>query len=260
MTTMTDYVHALATIDPVGSATLTIRNAGSLNILSTPVIQDLTQALKELGRVERVRTLIIRGSGDKAFVAGADINEMATLDRNSAVTFIKGLRDLCETTRMFPTPVIARIPGWCLGGGLEFAMACDVRIAATGTQFGMPEVKIGLPSVIHAALMPRLIGGAHASWLLLSGENINTEQALQWGLISEIVHLAELDQRIMTIASAFAALGPNVLKQQKTLLRRWEHLSLPEAIADSVQEFGQAFETGEPQQFMNAFLAQKSRK
>jgi enoyl-CoA hydratase/carnithine racemase len=157
-------------------------------------------------------------------------------------------------------PVIARISGWCLGGGLELAMACDVRVAAFNTQFGMPEVKVGIPSVIHAAMMPKLIGQARASWLLLSGENISTEQAVQWGLIHEAVALTELDQRIATIANNFAALGPAVLKQQKALLRRWEQLSLSDAIADSVQEFGKAFETGEPQKFMNQFLAHKQAK
>jgi enoyl-CoA hydratase/carnithine racemase len=139
-------------------------------------------------------------------------------------------------------------------------MACDVRIAAQGTQLGMPEVKVGIPSVIHATLMPRLIGEARASWLLLSGENIDAELALQWGLINESVPLTDLDQRVATIASNFAVLGPAVLRQQKALLRRWEQLSLPDAIADSVQEFGKAFDTGEPQKFMNEFLAHKQAK
>ncbi len=257
MKTLVSSTHALATVDSTGVATLTIREAGTLNILSTPVILDLTNALNELVHAAEVRVLIISGSGDKAFVAGANINEMSTLNRKSAVTFISGLRDLCEATRVFPTPVIARIPGWCLGAGLELAMACDIRIAAQGTQLGMPEVKVGIPSVIHATLMPRLIGQAQATWLLLSGENIDAEQAQQWGLINESVPLTNLNQRVTEIANNFAALGPAVLRQQKALLRRWEQLSLPDAIGDSVQEFGKAFETGEPQKFMNDFLEHK---
>lgn len=257
MKTLVSLTHALATVDASGVATLTIREAGTLNILSTPVIQDLTNALNELSHAPEVRCLIFRGSGEKAFIAGANINEMAKLNRKTAVVFISVLRDLCEATRMFPTPVIARIPGWCLGAGLELAMACDVRVAAQGTQLGMPEVKVGIPSVIHATLMPRMIGQTQAAWLLLSGENIDAEQALQWGLINESVPLSDLDQRIATIASNFAALGPAVLKQQKALLRRWDQLSISDAIADSVQEFGKAFETGEPQKFMNDFLEHK---
>lgn len=257
MKTLISLTHALATIDTRGIATLTIREAGTLNILSTPVIQDLTNALNELAHMTDLRCLVFRGSGDKAFIAGANINEMSALNRKSAVAFISGLRDLCEATRTFPVPVIARIPGWCLGAGLELAMACDIRITALGTQLGMPEVKVGIPSVIHATLMPRLIGQAQATWLLLSGENIDAEQALQWGLINESVSLTTLDQRITEIANNFAALGPAVLRQQKALLRRWEQLSISDAIADSVQEFGKAFETGEPQKFMNDFLEYK---
>lgn len=254
-----DLKYAVAHIDQSGVATLSFRDAGSLNILSSPVIKDLTSALNQLAQRSEVRTLILRGSGDKAFVAGADISEMAQLNRESAMQFITGLRDLCEATRSFPVPVIARIPGWCLGGGLELAMACDVRIASSGTQFGMPEVKVGIPSVIHATLMPKLIGEARAAWMLLSGENIGADQALDWGLINEIVSLEQLDSHVLSIANKFAALGPAVLRQQKTLLRRWEKLSLTDAINDTVQEFGKAFETGEPQKFMNEFLEHKRK-
>ena len=259
MKTLISLTHAQAMVDPQGIATLTICDAGALNILSTPVIRDLTDALNELAHAPEIRTLILKGTGDKAFVAGANINEMANLNRQSAITFISNLRDLCEAARIFPVPVIARIPGWCLGGGLELAMACDVRIATHGTQFGMPEVKVGIPSVIHATLMPRLIGHAHAAWMLLGGENISTEKALQWGLINEAVNPEELDARVLSIANNFATLGPAVLRQQKTLLRRWEQLSLPDAIADSVQEFGKAFDTGEPQMFMTDFLEHKAK-
>jgi enoyl-CoA hydratase/carnithine racemase len=258
MKTPISLKHAQATINPKGIATLTILEAGSLNILSTPVIRDLREALNQLAQMSEIRTLILRGTGDKAFVAGANIHEMTTLTRQSAITFISNLGNLCEAVRMFPTPVIARIPGWCLGGGLELAMACDLRIAAQGSQFGMPEVKVGIPSVIHATLMPRLIGHAHATWMLLSGENIDTEKALQWGLIHEAVRPEEQDVRIAAIAENFAALGPAVLRQQKSLLRRWEQLPLVEAIADSVQEFGKAFDTDEPKTFMAKFTAHKA--
>ena len=260
MNTVIDLRHAHAELDASGVAILSIREAGTLNILSTPVIQDLTAALNRLALQNDVRALILRGSGNKAFVAGADISEMSKLTRETAVQFISGLRDLCEAVRSFPVPVIARIPGWCLGGGLEFAMACDVRIASHGTQLGMPEVKVGIPSVIHASLMPKLIGESRAAWMLLSGDNIGSDQALNWGLINESVPLEELDTRTLTIAQNFAAIGPAVLRQQKTLLRRWEKLSLTDAINDSVQEFGKAFETGEPQKFMNQFLEHKRKK
>lgn len=243
-----------------GIATLTIVEAGKLNILSTPVITDLCAALAELAKDSSLHALVIRGSGDHAFIAGADIKEMAQLDRQRAEVFISHLRDLCNAVRHFPVPVIARIPGWCLGGGLEFAMACDIRITADKAQLGMPEVQVGIPSVIHAALMPRLIGDARAAWLLLTGELIDAPTATNWGLINEAVPMEQLDQRIDEITQAFCKLGPAALRQQKTLLRRWEKLTLDEAIEDSVAEFGLAFDTGEPAKFMNEFLANKEKK
>lgn len=251
------FPHAHAEIDAAGIATLTMRDAGVLNILSTPVINGLREALAALRDDETVRVLVLRGAGDRAFVAGADIAEMAALDEERARGFISNLRDLCNAVRHFPVPVIARIPGWCLGGGLEFALACDLRVSADHAQFGMPEVKVGIPSVIHAALMPQLIGAANSAWMLLTGELIDARRALAWGLVNEAVPEAELDQAVRKLAEAFAALGPAALRQQKKLLRRWETMSVDEAIEDSVGEFGAAFNTGEPQKFMNEFLANK---
>src|SRR6266853_1899391 len=119
-------------------------------------------------------------------IGGADIKEMAKHDQASAEKFITGLRDLCEAARAFPAPVIARMPGWCLGGGLEFAAACDFRIAAHDARFGMPEVRVGIPSVIHAALLPRLIGWGRARWLVMTAENIDAPTALAWGLVDAV--------------------------------------------------------------------------
>ncbi|KOF53164.1 MULTISPECIES: enoyl-CoA hydratase [unclassified Achromobacter] len=249
--------HARAALDGDGIATLTIAQAGALNILGTPVIQDLRRALAALREAPAVRALVVRGESDRAFVAGADIAEMAALDEESARAFISGLRGLCDDVRLFPAPVIARIPGWCLGGGLEFALACDLRVCSENAQFGMPEVKVGIPSVIHAALMPRLIGAANSAWMLLTGELIDARRAREWGLVHEVARPEALDGAVQGLASRLAACGPAAMRQQKTLLRRWESLPVDEAIDDSVAEFGKAFNTGEPQKFMQEFLARK---
>jgi enoyl-CoA hydratase/carnithine racemase len=256
MTEILRLPHAHASLDAKGIACLTIQTNNHLNILGSPVVTDLIAALAQLAQRPEIRVLVLRGTGDKAFVAGANIKEMASLDRQGAETFITGLRDLCEAVRHFPASVVARIPGWCLGAGLELAMACDLRVAADGTQFGMPEVKVGIPSVIHATLLPRLISPTHASWMLLSGELIGSEQALSWGLVNESVSLAQLDTRIDAITAAFAALAPAAVKQQKRLMRRWEKLPLTDAINDTVSEFGAAFETGEPAQYMGHWIKQ----
>ena len=114
--------------DPRGVVRLTICNAGSLNILGTPAISGVREGLETLATDRNIRVLIIAGQSEKSMIGGADIKEMAKLDQASAEKFITGLRDLCEAVRAFPAPVIARMPGWCLGGGLEVAAACDFRI------------------------------------------------------------------------------------------------------------------------------------
>nr|WP_315597382.1 enoyl-CoA hydratase [uncultured Cupriavidus sp.] len=249
--------HAAVEVDERGIATVTIREAKSLNILSTPVIADLTSAVQALAERKGVRVLVVRGTGDKGFIGGADINEMAALTRETAEVFISGLRDLCNALRHFPVPVIARMPGWCLGGGLELALACDIRVASDDAQLGMPEVKVGIPSVIHAALMPRLIGNARTAWFLLTGEIADAAQSLSAGLVSQVVPLANLDAEVTRVAELLASFGPQVVRQQKRLLREWEEAPLDDSIENSVTEFGLAFETGEPQEHMASFINRK---
>ena len=253
MTTLIDLHHAHATLQANGVATLSFRNAGSLNILSSPVLTDLAQAFDTLAQDERIRVLVLRGTGDKAFVAGADIKEMRGLNEHNAAAFITRLRTVCEAARQFPTPVIARLPGWALGGGLELACACDIRVASNRVQCGMPEVKVGIPSVIHAALLPRLIGAARTQWLLLTGDNIDAAQSLQWGLLDYVVTPDRLDDEVNRLAHQLAGYGPQALRQQKRMLRAWESQSIDAAIEDSVQEFANAFKTGEPQAYMASF-------
>ncbi|HTY30558.1 enoyl-CoA hydratase-related protein, partial [Mycobacterium sp.] len=142
------------------SLTIELVNSKPLNIFGTGAIEELTKAFGVVGRDGDVRVVVLRGAGEKAFIGGADINEMVALDRSSAEVFIRRLAGLCEAIRDCPVPVIARLAGWCLGGGLEVAMSCDLRIAESGAKFGMPEVAVGIPSVIHSALMPALIGAS----------------------------------------------------------------------------------------------------
>jgi enoyl-CoA hydratase len=236
--------HADVVVE-AGIGTLTITDAKSANVLGSPVVADLRAALAELAATD-LRVLVLRGTGDRAFVAGADVHEMAGLEPASAEVFIDGLRELCEAVRLFPVPVVCRMPGWTLGAGLELAMACDLRIAADDARFGMPEVALGIPSVIHAALMPRLIGAARSSHMLLTGESIDAATALTWGLVDEVVPLDVLDARVAEHAERFAGFGPHVLRQQKRLLREWQGQTLEEATRASVREFGAAFTTGEP--------------
>jgi len=243
-----------------GVSTIELINSKTLNIIGSPAISALTEALQTAGLDPDVRVVVLRGSGDSAFIGGADINEMVKLDQDSGQVFIRRLAGLCEAIRECPVPVIARLAGYCLGGGLEVAMSCDLRIAETGARFGMPEVAVGIPSVIHAALMPALIGAGHSAWMLLTGETIDAATALAWGLVHEAVAPDALDARIAQLTTRLGGFGPAAVRQQKRLLNKWFDMSLHAAVEASVAEFGTAFLTGEPQRHMQAFLDRKSRK
>ena len=236
---------------------LTICNAGPLNILGSRAIEAVREGLEALAPDSQIRVLVVAGESPKSMIGGADIKEMARLDQKSAENFISGLRDLCEAARTFPAPVVARVPGWCLGGGLEFAAACDFRVAANDAQFGMPEVRVGIPSVIHAALLPRLIGFARARWLVMTAENIDAATALSWGLVDVVAAEGGLDAAVEKLVDNLLKCGPEALRAQKLLIRQWEELPLTEAIDLSVGTFGRAFLTDEPKRLMQAFIDRK---
>jgi enoyl-CoA hydratase/carnithine racemase len=155
--------------------------------------------------------------------------------------------------------VIARIEGYALGAGLEIAASCDLRVAADSAKFGMPEVKVGIPSVIEAALLPRLVGWGRARRLLYTGEIIDAGTAERWGLVERVVAPSELEAAIEEWAAAILAAGPQAIRLQKALIGEWEELSLAEAIERGIEAFAGAYETREPAERMGAFLRRKSR-
>ena len=243
-----------------GVVTVELVNAKSMNILGSAAIEELTAEFRRLSREDGCRVVVLRGSGDKAFIGGADINEMAGLDQAAGEAFISRLAALCEAVRACPSPVIARLSGWCLGAGLEVAVSCDLRVAGTGATFGMPEVTVGIPSVIHAALIPAMIGASRAAWLLLTGETIDAGTAANWGLVHDVVPDGDLDARIAQLAARMAGLGPEAVRQQKRLLNEWIDMTPRRAIEDSVTQFGLAFLTGEPQRYMARFIERQAAR
>lgn len=249
--------HCGVTRDDRGVVRLTICNAGSLNILGSPAITAVREGLQDLANDPAIRVLVLAGESEKSLIGGADIKEMATLDPTSAETFISNLAALCEAVRQFPAPVIARLPGWCLGGGLEVAAACDIRIAAHDSKFSMPEVRVGIPSVIHAALLPRLIGWGRARWLIMTAETIDAPTALAWGLVDTVAQQGGLDDAVEHTVKSLLACGPQALRAQKALLREWEDLPLKESVQVSIGAFGRAFLTDEPKRLMQGFIDRK---
>ncbi len=238
-------------------AHLTIDNRYKLNILDNGLIAELRGAIDRVAADGAVRALVLRGAGEGAFIGGADVREMAVLDPAGAREFITGLHGVCAGLRALPVPVIARIQGYCLGAGLEVAVSCDLRLAADNAIFGMPEVLVGIPSVIEAALLPLLIGMGRARELVLTGRRIDAAEAESWGLVQRVVPAHALDGAIDGWLDDILACGPEALRIQKALIREWERRPLDEAIEAGIDAFAEAYESDEPRRMMRAFLDRK---
>lgn len=238
-------------------AYLSVENSAKLNTLNVVNMTAFVETVEPLGRREDLRAVVLTGAGDKAFIGGADIFEMATLDAAHAQAFITLVHRTCDCLRALPVPVIARVNGYALGAGLEVAAACDLRIASTNAVFGMPEVKVGIPSVVEAALLPGLIGWGRTRELLLFGENIDAATALAWRLVEQVVAPAGLDAAVEARLVSLLANGPQAVRLQKQLIRQWEDLTLSQAVSRGIESFTQAYAGDEPHRMMAKFTQRR---
>lgn len=242
-------------------ARLVIDNPAKLNALSLGLMGEIVAAVEAAGARPHLRALVVTGSGERAFTGGADIDEMARLATPAeARRFISALHGCCAAVRACPAPVIARINGYCFGAGLELAAACDLRIAADEAVLGMPEVRLGIPSVIEAALLPQLIGWGRTRRLLLTGENISAATALAWGLVDDAAPGRQLDEAVRRTLEAILACGPQAIRAQKALISAWERLPLAEAIETGIEAFADAWTTDEPRRMMSAYLTGRAAR
>ena len=249
----------LLAIDSRGVARLTVDNQRKLNVVGSALLDDFRRQVEMLGRDDTLRAVVVTGAGSKAFIGGADIQEMARLDEKSARTYITRLHRACDALRRLPFPSIARISGYALGAGLEIAAACDLRIASTTARFGMPEVKVGIPSVIEAALLPALIGWGRTRRMLLAGEIHTARQAESWGLVDQVSTPKGLDKAVAATVESILKAGPAAIRLQKKLIRQWEDLTVNAAIEAGIDVFAEAYSTHEPRRMMQAFLNRPKR-
>ena len=236
-------------------ARITLDRAAKLNALNRALMGEIIEAMTALAGDPALRLAIVTGAGGRAFVGGADIDELAALDADSARGFITAVHVCCDAFRHLAAPVIARIDGYTLGAGLELAAACDFRIASNRSVFGMPEVRIGLPSVVEAALLPALIGPARTRKLLLTGDNIGADTALAWGLVDEVVPPSGLDAAVETFAASILGAGPYAVRLQKSLILDWEEMHTNAAVDRGIDGFVEAFATDEPRRMIDAARA-----
>jgi enoyl-CoA hydratase len=237
-------------------ARLTIDNASKLNSLDRALMAEIIEAAEGLAADPQLRLVVLTGAGGRAFVGGADIGEIAALDPESARDFITLVHRCCDAFRRMPVPVIARIDGYALGAGLELACACDLRVASGRALFGMPEVRIGVPSVVEAALLPNFIGQGRARRLLLTGETIGAADALAWGLVDVVAPPETIDEAVEAIARPILAAGPNAIRLQKSLILDWEELPTAAAVQRGIECFVNAYDTDEPARMSGAMLAE----
>ena len=192
----------------------------------------LTGALQNLDP-QGLRVAVIAGRG-RNFCGGADAAELNALVPANAGAFVEKIHQVCKAIRALPVPVVARLHGAVIGAGLEIAAACDLRVAAEGSKFSMPEVKLGIPSVVEAALLPRLMGSGRAAWLVLTGDAIDARRALEWGLVEEIGDGGNLVEKLRSN-------DPQALRIQKQLLQLWDEAPLATSIAASIERFAHSY-------------------
>ena len=239
-------------------AYVTVDNAAKLNSLSSEVMDQFIDRFRGLAADLALRAVVVTGAGDKAFIGGANIDEMAALDSPQAArAFILKVHGCCDAIRQTPVPVIAAVNGWCLGAGLEVAASCDLRLAADTAQFGMPEVKLGIPSVVEAALLPSLIGWGRTRRILMTGETFGAAEALAWGLIEEAHPPALLLAAVENLLDKLLAAAPRAVRLQKALIQTWEDAPISRAITAGVDAFEDAWTTAEPANAMARFLAER---
>jgi enoyl-CoA hydratase/carnithine racemase len=232
-----------------GIARIFLNRPQKVNALDSALLDALATTVGSLSADPALRVVVLAGRGN-AFCGGADVNELAALDPHSAREFITRIHRACDAIRRLPVPVVAQLHGAVIGAGLELAASCDLRIAADGTRFAMPEVRLGIPSVVEAALLPRLVGSGRAAWLVLTGEAIDARRAHDWGLVEMLCAVDELDQTVATTVKQLLIGDREALRVQKQLLRDWDEQPLSASIAASIERFAAIYGTGIPNRLM----------
>jgi enoyl-CoA hydratase/carnithine racemase len=236
-------------------ATVTLNRPEARNALGRALVAELRTTLGELGGDGSLRALIVAGTRESsAFCAGADLVERTTMSAGERIDHLNAIAAVCEELAAFPTPVIAAVHGYALGGGTEVALACDIRIAADNAVFAMPEVSVGLiPGAGGVTRLPKLVGAGRARELMFSGRRIDAIEAERIGLVEQVVPLADLENVVMTIAETIAGHAPLAVRALKRALLASDNLPLASATAAVLAERQPLDETRDYVEGMTAF-------
>ena len=238
-------------------ATITINRPEKLNALNAETRKQFVETLRDLQEDDAVRVAVVTGAGEKAFVAGADIGEFE--GRKPVDQFrVMNEPSVYQAVDAFPKPIIAAINGYCLGGGCELAMACDIRIASDVARFGQPEINLGIiPGGGGTQRLPRLVGLGNAFKLLYSGESITAEEALRIGLVDEVEPGDALMARVRELTGIIAQKSPVALELIKRAVRASLRMPLDEGLRHEISLFGLAFSSEDKEEGVRAFLEKR---
>ena len=240
-------------------ALVTIDNP-PMNALASALLEELEAEIEALDADDDVRAIVLRGAGDRAFVAGADIKEFPAL-RESATEggSARGIQRVGHRIDAARTPFVAAIRGFCLGGGLELAMCCDVRVCADDARLGQPEIKLGLiPGGGGTQRLPRLVGQGRAMLLNLTGEFVDAETAYAWGLVEKVVPVDELVSAALEVAGQIAAQSPHAVAVLRELARTTRDLPLEEGLRREADGFVRCLRSEDGAEGVAAFIEKRS--
>jgi enoyl-CoA hydratase len=241
-------------------AVITFNRPKVLNALNAATLEELSSALEDVAADPEVRVILLTGAGPKAFVAGADITELAALDAETGRAYARRGQELFRCIETLGKPVIACIHGFALGGGCELAMACTIRLASDAAKLGQPEVKLGVIAGFGGTQrLPRLVGPSAALKLLLSGEIISAEEALRIGLVDEVLPgTDQLMARAEALAMEIAANAPIAIERTLLAVDSGLDRSLEDGLAEEARHFGQCCATQDKAEGTAAFLAKRA--
>ena len=239
---------------------ITIDRPKALNALNSDVLSDLDSVIDGVD-TDMIRALIITGSGEKSFVAGADIGEMSELTKKEGEAFGKKGNDIFRKIESFPIPVIAAINGFALGGGCELSMSCDIRICSENAVFGQPETGLGItPGFGGTQRLARIVGVGMAKEMIYGAKNIKADEAYRIGLVNHVYPIAELMDQAKKLAGIIAANAPIAVRHSKEAIDKGLQTDIDNAAVIEEKLFGDCFETADQKEGMGAFLEKRKEK
>ncbi|MGH3319180.1 MAG: enoyl-CoA hydratase-related protein [Nocardioidaceae bacterium] len=244
-------------LDENGVRWIVLNRPGDLNALKVDDITAATEAVRAAAGT--ARCLVLTGAGRRAFSSGMHLDSLVDLDQERARALMSRLAAFVGAVRRAPIPTVAAIRGYCLGGAFELALACDLRVVATDAVFGLPEIKLGIPSVIDAALLQQHVGLAKAKEMILTGDLYDVAALRSGGVFNQVTSPESLEEEAGRLAARVGGHTRTVLAAQKDLFECWQNMGLREAVERSVAVFANVFVHGETRQRIAAYRARQRR-